>query len=270
MKTKNIGIRILSLLFIAILMLNGNNSITAKAVLYTAKDTFPPRNYMPKKVRIRVDSAVNHAIEAEYDGVVHVENIKTNSKKFKAFNTRVVTAYRDEELTTEIDLGFYALKEGKYKVTFDIVKEDGSREKKKVKVYAYNDYAFKKITFGGKQIPYPILEEFPRMNYPAKGKFKVTMNPGYKLVRIEKISYKHVTKDDGAIKSEKDITTFKNGSTVDLSDVAYKVYFKFYGYEAYSHEMNAQTQFRIYYKDKYSKTIEYSDFHLFKLVNYAK
>ncbi|WP_026525763.1 hypothetical protein [Butyrivibrio sp. MB2005] len=270
MKTRNKWTGLLALLFAAILLVTGNHAITAKAVQFSVRDTFPPRNYTPKRIRIRVDSAFNHAMEAEYDGAVHVENIKTYSKKFKAFNTQTLTAYRNNELITEIDMGFYALKAGKYKVTFDIVKEDGSREKKKIMVYAYDDYPIKKITFGGKQIPYPALDEFPRMNYPAKGKFKVTMTPGYKLVRIEKISYKHATKENGEIETVKDIKKVKNGSSVALSNVAYKVAFKFYGYEVSSHEMNAQTKFRIYYKDKYSKTLEYRDFVLYKLVNYEK
>jgi hypothetical protein len=270
MRLKSFYIKLLSAFFIAILLFNGNVSMTANAQMYFLADTTLPQNRFPKKVRIKVDSACNHAVVVEFDGVVRVEGIKTNSKKLKAYNTVVDTFIRDGKVITEIDLGFYAAKQGTYKVTFNLVREDGTREKQSMKVYAYDGYAIEKATYGGKQIPYPALEEFPRMNYPARGRLKIKLFPGYKLVRIEKVSYKNVTQEDGSIKTEKEIKKIKNGSMVSLSNVTYKSQIDTDNYKVSYDEMHARTIFRIYYKDKYAKDLNRIDLTLYKLVNYEK
>ncbi|MBR4758632.1 MAG: hypothetical protein IK078_00590 [Lachnospiraceae bacterium] len=103
----------------------------------------------------------------------------------------------------------YAKKKGSYKVTFDVVKADGTlRCTKTIKVYTtypVTKSPIKKVTYAGKDI----YSYYPYTKVTS-GKLSVTMNKGYKLKKIEILTPgkdgKTVTK---AVKNNKTIKLAK-------------------------------------------------------------
>ncbi len=109
---------------------------------------------------------------------------------------------------SSIYISCFAKKKGSYKVTFDVVKADGTvRCTKTIKVkttYPETKSPVKKITYAGKNIYdiYPYTKT-------TSGKLSVTMNKGFKLKKIEVIT---TGKDGKSV-----IKTVKNNKTIKLA-----------------------------------------------------
>ena len=227
---------------------------------------------VPSKVRI---FAYN---EYSYNGITvyindyknHITNIKTSSKNLKAKVTR--KTYDSNTTDNYGVIGLYALKEGKYTVSFDVLTEKGGKKlySKKVTVYAKNDSPIKSITYAGNTNLYDIQSK-------ASGKLNVKMNKGYKLKSIEVGTYSYTDQkdtsksSDTSVSVEKDYNTtltykkVKNNSKITLGTIPYSNYTYRYSKSSsdYSSSLNiykylntdviASTDVRITYMDKYTK-----------------
>ncbi len=233
------------------------------------------KSTVPKKVRIYVDSVDTDAIQVLYAKEKYqIKNLKTNSKKLIAKQSyQSYEISNDGESDNSAEISLYAKKQGSYKVTFDICDEKGNVVEKKVtvQVFAKNDSPFKKVTYNGKSsIEY----------YTTKSsvKFKVAMNKGYKLKKIE-YSVNNISKDEweDGYNCYTDTTwkTIKNGGKVTLNKYGY-IYASRYSYgtpgdgyyylnDHWSDEMVADTMIRVTYIDKYTKEEATSTFWVGRL-----
>ncbi|MBQ7065542.1 MAG: hypothetical protein IJN92_01855 [Lachnospiraceae bacterium] len=170
-----------------------------------------------------------------------VMNVKSNSKNLLAQKTReryyrtTEKDYSTGKYKTEVDygityIGFFAKKAGTYKVTFDVIKADGTLRCTKtitVKTYSYTAPGInpvKSVKYAGKDLytHYPYTEK-------KSGKLKVTLKKGYKLVSIQigkydkgKLVYKKI-KNNRKItlatkKVSKSTTKYTNGSSTHTYD----------------------------------------------------
>ena len=125
-----------------------------------------------------------------------VTNIKSSSKNLIAKKTRESYSSKTRKnkqtgkATTEVDYGntyisFFAKKAGTYKVTFDVVKPDGTVRCTKTITVKTNSYEaatspIKSIKYAGKD-----LYSYYPYTTKTSGKLKVTLKKGYKLVSIK-------------------------------------------------------------------------------------
>ena len=221
---------------------------------------------IPKKVRIYPGYAQD-AIEFTLpDNGYEVKDITTSSKNLYARDThryfrKSGSAIEENEAT----IGLYAKKTGKYTLKFAIYDADGNKvSSHKVTVYAKSDQPVKKFTYNGKTDYH---------NDPAaSGKIKVTMNSGYTLKKIEVGKDQYKTEEDGTISSETVWKEVKNGKKITLSTNPY--YYKWtsgtisdsYQYISMYKYMNAETQIRVTYIDKYTKLEDTTYFYISRFI----
>ncbi len=228
---------------------------------------------VPKKVRIYYGDVNYSAIQVKYgEPGSQIKNLKTSNKNLKAkqsFQNISIDSYDDmsyeDDNTAEISL--YAKKKGTYKVTFDICDADGNTLEKgvEVTVYAQNDSPFKKVTFNGK--------DTWLMQTKGSGKFKVVMNKGYKLKKIEysTTTIQPIESEEG-YKSVETWKTIKNGKKIKLNKTpGYYAYSYSYGEATDSYYRNrsywrdpltAYTYVKITYVDKYTKELTTTTYSL--------
>ncbi len=230
---------------------------------------FAKASVNPKKITIPVGSTYETDINIDYSlGDAKVTKIKSNSKNLYVKQT--YQYYHDSLYTnTEHPYGYatlrlYAQKPGKYKVTFQVCNAQGKKvSKHTVQVTAkemnleYYHPALKKVTFAGKQ------DIFGTMTNKKSGKFKVTMQKGYKLNSIIMRYY-----DASGKWVERPI---KNNSKVALSSYAYKyehdyksTYDPSYWYYYMSTGFYAETSFRVEYMNKNTKEISVRYYYLYR------
>lgn len=166
-------------------------------------------------------------------------------------------------------------KEGKYSISFDILRgADATPEKHTVTIYNYKS-PIKSWSVNGLQ---GSKRDKYASNYKHKsGKVKVTLDKGYKLKKLENITYTivdtstdstHVTKESQAV-----YTPFSNGANIRFNNVG-SYYREFliplnatenpdtanYYNEYYSYDKSEDTrvprEIRITYTDKYTKEDE--------------
>ncbi len=265
---KNILFRALALVLMAAFIFTA-----VPSVAMTAKAADETTDSIPSKVRIYPYFVDNYAIEIGLvDSGYKLKNLKSNDSNLKVYNTgKTNSTYSGYK--TEFDIGCYARKPGKYKVSFTLVK--GSKKlKKTVTVFAKADEPIKKVTFAGKRIDSYIDYDYAgRMGFPDSGAFSVKMRKGYKLVGINVKTYLHSTNtysESTYTNSSYVDKAISNGDTVSLSDVAYKYYYKYQENETFEENMVAETVFEITYKDKYTKEEVTTQYSLYKLVNFEK
>ncbi len=215
--------------------------------------------------RVRIDPLVtrNMAICMKLvDGGYQVKNLKTSSKNLKVFVTRLSRYNASTTYKTLINIGCFATKVGKYKVSFTL--DNGKKNiKKSVTVYCKTGYGVKKVTLGGKRID---LDNNGAMAPVEGGVLKVQLNKNYVLKGIEMEIY---TAND-----RKNMTKvpIKNGQYITLSKIAEKDNDPGSSY-IYSHhyeEMVAPTRIIVRYEDKKTKIKSYQSFPLYLLVNYVR
>ena len=226
---------------------------------------------VPSRVRVFPRSYDDNAIEMTLpEHGAEIKNIKVNKGGLVARVTRY-DDYRPSENSSsdedlEANIGIYAKKTGKYKVSFDFYSaEDKKISSHTVTVFVKSDSPVKSFTYGGKEREY--LE-----NIPASGRVKVVMNKGYTLKNLEMGSYKRKKTEDG-YSSEIVYKTIRNGAKITLSKNPY--YYEYsYGKlsdkkNSYSFHMNknilAYTYIRITYKDKWTKLTDTRSYSLSQL-----
>jgi hypothetical protein len=231
-------------------------ALPSTAILADAK-TDVLKDEIPSYLRIRAGSACYDQIRiklVDYD--CRITGLKSSSKNLKLCitqSTHYKKPYGTGSYMTEYWIGTYAIKEGNYKVTFNLKK--GSKvQKKTIRIFAYNDAPFKSITFAGQKID---VDNNPsRMTSKKEGVFKAVMNKGYKLTRIQKlVVVKNDTDwaDEYSIASNQREVFIRNGARTKLSD---RVYSYTYKGKTTKKSMLSQTIFKIYYIDKHTKKEE--------------
>ena len=253
-------------LFVSLFSLS---AFTSDAATKTAAQL---KKAVPSKIRIY------SASEYTYSGINvpinddenYITNIKTSSKNLKAKVTRKY--YNSDSTDNYSIIGLYALKEGKYTVSFDLLSKKGGKKlySKKVTVFAKNDAPIKSITYGGNPNLYNIQSK-------GSGKLNVKMNKGYKLKSIEVGTYSYTDQkdtnesSDDSIAIEKEYNTtltykkVKNNAKITLGTIPSSRYSYRYsksGSEYYSNlyiyrnldsDIVADTYVQITYIDKYTK-----------------
>lgn len=179
-----------------------------------------------------------------------VKNLKTSSKNLYAKVVGINMGSSETDCTARI--GLFAAKKGNYTVSFDIVNsEDKKISSHSVKIYANTERAIKSVKFAG--------GDMHGITNKTKGKLSVTMNKGYKLTKIVVETYDK----NGERKSK----TVKNNSTITLGKYPY---FNESGevdgnYYYMNTSIEASTQIRIYYTDKYTKSEDSGNYYMYRL-----
>lgn len=221
------------------------------------------QDVIPDKVRIDPLVTRNMTICMKLvDAGYKVKNLKTNSKNLKVFVTRLSRYNSSSSYKTLVNIGCFATKVGKYKVSFTL--DNGSKKiKRNVTVYCKTGYGVKKVTLGGKRID---IDNPGAMAPVEGGVLKVKLNKNYVLKGIELESY---TAND-----QKNMTRIpvKNGQYIKLSKIVEKDNYQGSNY-IYSHhyeDMVAPTRIIVKYKDKKTQIEGYQSFLLHLLVNYVR
>lgn len=212
---------------------------------------------VPKKVHIQTKQTYTDDIQVVFgEGDYKLANVKSNSKNLHVRTTYVNATGSEDASNKETPWGYatirlYARKNGTYTVTFDVVGRDRKvKSHHSVKVRADALSAVKNITFDGQYL-YGVAAK-------AKGKFKVSLNKGYKLVSIRMTTYD---------KSGKAVTKkIKNGSSVTLGKYRSKtVYEDSATRENWRADLLAKTEFEISYKDSFTKETKTTTSYLYRL-----
>lgn len=222
---------------------------------------------IPKAVHIYSQSVDDRAISIKLPEVGDkITDLKTSSTNLVAKQTNYRTSTYDEE-STEVGIGLYAKKDGKYTLSFKVCNKDGEeKQSSTITVYVNNDRAIKSATFRGK--------DFGGIQTVDSGAVKVTMNAGYKLVSLEYGSYKSTKDDKGNVSSNMVYKAFKNGETIKLGTEPYKYsYSSSYDMgdgnksisESMSTSLYAWTNVRITYIDKYTNEKTETQYSIYKL-----
>lgn len=222
---------------------------------------------IPKAVHIYTqsvdDSAINLSLAEAGD---KIKDIKTSSTNLIAKQTQYNTSSSSQE-GTRVNIGLYAKKDGKYSLTFNIYNKTGEKkESATITVYANKDHAVKSVTFQDKKIE--------GLQTVESGKVKVTMNTGYKLVKLEYGVEKSSKDESGNINSDTVYKEFKSGDTIRLGTEAYKSsssysydesdgskYFNEYLYTS----LFAYTHIRVTYIDKYTNEKTESTYSIYRV-----
>ena len=219
------------------------------------------------KVNITANAIYSSQIEVTYSqGDAQIKNIKTSSRNLIAKQTyqdyHGEDRYYSERPYGYARIGLYAKKAGNYKVTFDVCDAEGNKVSSHTVQVKAGDSArysspIKDATFAGKEILYQLSSK-------KSGKFKVTMNKGYRLKSITMETYNA----SGRLVSKK----IKNNAKVTLGEYTYKYENegKYYDYDYdpvtfeekrterwyynLSTELFARTEFRVEYVNNKTKT----------------
>ena len=195
-------------------------------------------------VHIHVKSSDSFLVRFD-QGDYQIANV-TSSNANLVCRTTYTYVSSDEQRYSDLKWGsgrisLFAKKKGTYTVDFDVIGRDKAvRSHHSVKVYANDEMAIKKATFAGSE------DNFYRISGKTKGKFKVAMTKGYKLLSIKMVTY---DKDGQAVEK-----TIKNGKSVKLGKYRYRSK----GNKSESSEwwyanLLASTSFSVTYTDKYTK-----------------
>lgn len=144
---------------------------------------------VPKSVRITSNAIFESAIQitpASYGD--KIKNLKISSKNLKVKQSLI--NYDQSVKKRKLAFSLYAKKTGTYYVTFNICDSKGKKKSShKITVYVKNDLPIKSITYGGESMKMTSFDEWILYTDMSFGKFKVTMNKGYKLKKIQYVSY---------------------------------------------------------------------------------
>lgn len=228
------------------------------AVLPSVPAKAATKDKIPTKARLQGGSWDDSAIELELaDSTQSIDKIKTNSKDLVAKLTGInINSNGNEKDECKYKIGLYAKKNGTYKVTFDIVDQNGDKvSSKEVTVYAY-DSALKSVTVDGKIRSYSIVNK-------KSGKVKVVLQPGNKIKKVEYGYYKK-TKNSSGYSSSIVYKEFKNGSKVNFTTQGYEYLSEYsneysdqkYYSKNFDKDIMATTWIKVTYVDKYTKQNE--------------
>lgn len=190
-----------------------------------------------------------------------IKNLKSNSSDLLVKQTRQSWNIHYADASNNCaEISMYAKKAGKYKVTFNVCNAQNKVvSKHTVNVTATTAYnsPIKKATFAGK-LTYP-----SSIVSKKSGKFKVTMNKGFKLESITMQTY-----DAQGKRVEKKI---KNNANVTLGEYAYKnennyeySYSDSWSYYYYTN-MFAETVFTVQYQNTKTKATGAMIYSIYKM-----
>lgn len=224
-----------------------------------------------KNIEIQTGSPYTNSIVIIYGkGDAQIKNIKSSSKNLYARQTdqdyNVYENTYSEYPYGRAEIGLYAKKSGSYKVSFDVCDINGKRRAKyTVKVKANETYEgdspVKKVTYAGKQ------DLWYTLTGKKSGKFKVTMNSGYKL---KSITMEYTDANGNSVEKK-----IKNNKKVTLGKFVYKYehensYNDYWSGKKYSNynlstSLFATTTFRIKYQNKKTKANGEMSYSLYTL-----
>lgn len=218
----------------------------------TTKAQAEVKDNLPEKVRYYTSGEGGAGILTLSDTKQTIENVKSSSSYLKAELLRRNTDIRDGVVyRNDLTIGLYPLKDGKYAVTYDIVKNNQVVSNLKMEVYAYPS-PVKSVTLDGK------TESF--YGTKTKAKIKVSLDKGNTIKKLEIGTYQIKTDTiTGRKQSELTYKTFKNGATVQLGTKS--DYYEFVNNDRLKDDyfngslrssLNSRTYIRITYKDKYT------------------
>ncbi len=242
-----------------------------------------------KALKVKVLSKTEYKDPAKAEDKLGVYAYKTPDDRtfyYRNVKDEIISTTDGKTLPRGLDYGSYTLrlytkKAGTYKVKYKAILKDGTTVKKSFKVIAKEDKAAVKcITFGGK---YVYKSDDAKLNgddlkekgfgtyytMAKSGRIRVTMNPDFKLKKIEvgtrrtKVDKDGVKSYDLAAKSELDETynwkKIKNGKKIKLCKEDTAMYNKKAGENQTLSLKNTSaddTVIRITYYDKKNKTTE--------------
>lgn len=195
---------------------------------------------VPKSVRILSDTVCESAITVIPSAYGDkIKALKSSSKNLKVKQSLI--HYDQAFGEKEIAFSLYAKKTGKYYITFNICNSKGKKKSShKIIVYVKNDLPFKSVTYGGEPLKITESGEWNLDTEKTSGKFKVVMNKGYKL---KKIQYVETVSCEGDFDGCKKIS---NNKKIMLPLTMYD--------EEEEDEIEDGTIIIVTYVDKYTKT----------------
>jgi len=202
----------------------------------SSKNLIAKKTYESKSVETRTDLVWDEE-KGEY--------VWDEEKGEYVYETKTTTSYRTAFIS------YFAKKAGSYKVTFDVIKADGTKrctKTIKVKTYGTTVSPVKSIKYAGKEFYnyYPYTTK-------TSGKLSVKMSSNYKLVSIEVGTLNS--------KGERVYKKVKNNKTIKLAKTA-KYTYK-YDYEQYDYdELFPSTYIKITYQNKKTKEKDYTIYSL--------
>lgn len=217
---------------------------------------------------------------ASYDNCI--SNIKVSNSALKAKQTHEYKSETSDSVYPYYaTIGLYAVKEGTYKVSFDVLTKKGGAKlySKKVTVYVKSDSPFSSVKYAGKSC------ESYNIQTKSKGKLSIKMNKGYKLKSIEIGTYTRNTPVKSDNSRENYISTktnqtstltykkVKNNSVITLGTSSnYSYTYSLTKSEDYRYiyyylndRILAQTTVKITYVDKYSKQNCEAYYYLYRM-----
>lgn len=216
-----------------------------------------------QNVTIMVGQTYNTPVRVAYSKEGHsIKNIKSNSSDLLIKQTyQNWSSYNSSNLSNNYaEIGMYAKKAGKYKVTFSVCNEKNKVvSKHTVNVTATTTYnsPIKNVTFAGKN------NYFIGVTSKKSGKFKVTMNKGFKLKSITMQTYNA----QGNLVEKK----IKNNANVTLGEYAYKSEDNYESSNSdswryyYYTNMMATTVFQVQYQNTKTKEVGTIQYSLYKM-----
>lgn len=216
-----------------------------------------------QNVSVIVGNTYNNSVRVTYSKEGHkIKNLKSNSSNLLVKQTHQRWYRNESDNYAEIEM--YAKKAGKYKVTFQVCNDKNKVvSKHTINVTAATTYTspVKNATFAGKST----YSYYGNIVSKKSGKFKVTMNKGFKLKSITMRTY------DAQGKSvEKKI---KNNANITLGEYAYKneEYNEYsydndnrWNYYYYTHMM-AETYIEIQYQNTKTKETGTAGYVLYRM-----
>ncbi len=257
MKLKNIGKIVVSSVVAAALFLTAVSPAGVASASEAKTDYL--KDVTAKKHLTYYSDNSNEYLVAKFDLKNHDDKItvKCSSKNLYAGITYKYHSYTKnsdgESGSGRVDISAIIKKAGNYNVTITEKTADGKTVfKKSVKLYCNTSFPVKKVTLNGKVKAYGVVKM-------KSAKFKVAMNKGYKLKKIQYGVFK---------KDASDMTwkTIKNGGKVVFGKYPRHYESKneygdknsdYYSYyEGVSNALTAATSVKVTYVDKYTKSTE--------------
>lgn len=284
--TKKITAIVLSFALFLSLFLSVGQVSEAAASATALKKSIPSKmrilpysEYSYDSTPLRTHASAIYVPFASYDNCI--SNIKVSSSALKAkYTSAYKTDSPDSIYPSFGGIGLYATKEGKYKVSFDVLTKKGGPKlySKTVTVYVKSDSPFSSVKYAGKDI-------VNRIQTKAKGKLRIKMNKGYKLKSIEVGTFSRNTpqKKDNSYENYVSTSTYesssltfkkvKNNSVITLgTNTNYNYRYELTKRDDYyylGHNLEdtilAQTVIQITYVDKYTKENCIATYHLYRM-----
>ncbi|WP_026670199.1 hypothetical protein [Butyrivibrio sp. AE3006] len=192
-------------------------------------------------------------------------NLKTSCKHLKVFRV----SYEEYTESTKMGIGIWTDKKGKYTFEFDVITKNGViKDHKVITVKVRKPKTLeqqepcKKVMYAKKNL---LSDNFySLLRIPKKGKLKITMKKGYKLLEVW---YGETNLEDS---NKADWHRIKNNTVIKLSNRHYQYHSSNGKFRNDLDRMEADTFIWIKYQNKKTKEISSTYYTISRLVNFAK